>query len=572
MEGTKTWNDNNDAEEDRPESIKVNLLADGVKKDSKTVTAADGWKYSFTNLPKYAGGKEIIYTVEEEVVRDYTSTVEGYDIINEYTPGYTGLTVTKVWDDADNQDGVRPDSIEVQLYAGLFKRGDVVVLSEDNNWTYTWSNLPAKKYGFDVTYTVKEVTDLGDAYISTQDGTTNVIITNTHTPETVGIEGEKYWEDNDDQDGIRPTEITVNLLADGEVVDTKTVTAADEWKYSFTDLPKNKRVDGQTVEIVYTVQEDAVDGYETIQKDEGYDITNFHEPETIDIEGEKIWADNENQDGVRPDAIKVNLLAGDTVVKSIEVTEADNWSYKFTDLPKFDNGVEIIYTVLEDAVENYSTSYDGYSVINSYTPQKTSRTVVKVWDDLGNRDGRRPTSISVQLYADGEAYGSPVILSELTGWRYTWEDLDVKKAGKDIEYKVSEISVVDGYTTSYSEDTFVITNTRRVEPTPTPIPTPTPTPGNDSTPDPTPEITPGTTPGTPVPTPPSQQVLGARRVSGNAVLGARRGSDFAVLGKRRRPQTGDSMALILWILALAAAAGGTAVSAVKVNQTKKRNK
>jgi hypothetical protein len=50
------------------------------------------------------------------------------------------------------------------------------------------------------------------------------------------------------------------------------------------------------------------------------------------------------------------------------------------------------------------------------------------------------------------------------------------------------------------------------------------------------------------------------------VLGARRGSDFAVLGKRR------SMAMILWLIALGAAAGGTAVSVVKLSQTKKRRK
>ncbi|MFR0800882.1 MAG: hypothetical protein ACLSHX_07680 [Suilimivivens sp.] len=56
------------------------------------------------------------------------------------------------------------------------------------------------------------------------------------------------------------------------------------------------------------------------------------------------------------------------------------------------------------------------------------------------------------------------------------------------------------------------------------------------------------------------------------MLGARRGSDFAVLGKRRRPQTGDSMAMILWLIALGAAAGGTAVSVVKLNQVKKRRK
>lgn len=32
-------------------------------------------------------------------------TINGYDITNNYTPGKTSLTVTKVWDDSDDQDG-----------------------------------------------------------------------------------------------------------------------------------------------------------------------------------------------------------------------------------------------------------------------------------------------------------------------------------------------------------------------------------------------------------------------------------------------------------------------------------
>lgn len=84
ISGTKTWDDGNDRDGIRPRSITVNLLADGVEIAEKAVSAADGWSYSFTGLPKYdlSDGHEIAYTVTEDPVSGYTSTVKGYDITN----------------------------------------------------------------------------------------------------------------------------------------------------------------------------------------------------------------------------------------------------------------------------------------------------------------------------------------------------------------------------------------------------------------------------------------------------------------------------------------------------------
>ena len=56
------------------------------KVDSVEVTAEDEWKYSFTNLPKYSAGNEIVYTVSEESVTGYETTINGYDITNTHVP------------------------------------------------------------------------------------------------------------------------------------------------------------------------------------------------------------------------------------------------------------------------------------------------------------------------------------------------------------------------------------------------------------------------------------------------------------------------------------------------------
>ena len=63
MSGSKKWDDSDDQDGIRPESITVDLYANGDKVDSVTVTEEDGWKWTFEGLPKYDGGDEIEYTM-----------------------------------------------------------------------------------------------------------------------------------------------------------------------------------------------------------------------------------------------------------------------------------------------------------------------------------------------------------------------------------------------------------------------------------------------------------------------------------------------------------------------------
>ena len=94
------------------------------------------------------------------------------------------------------------------------------------------------------------------------------------------------------------------------------------------------------------------------------DIVNY--PEKTSIAGIKIWNDGNNQDGIRPESIVINLLANGEIVDTVEVTAADEWKYSFTGLAKYENGVEIVYTIEEVAVDGYETTYDGYNVINTH--------------------------------------------------------------------------------------------------------------------------------------------------------------------------------------------------------------
>ena len=380
VSGEKKWDDSNDQDGKRPAAITVDLLADGVKIQSKTVTAADGWKYSFGNLPESKGGKKIAYTVAEEPVDGYTSAVDGSNITNTHKVEKTSVSVEKKWSDASNQDGVRPSSVSVQLYANGKVSGDPVTLDAANSWKHTWSGLDRNAAGKAITYTVKEVSIPG-GYVSetSGDAASGYTITNKHTPGVTAVCGVKAWDDNDDQDGVRPKSITVNLLADGEKIQSKTVTAANGWKYSFEDLPQ------------------------------------------------------------------------------------------------FKDGKKITYTVSEQPVEGYKTTIDGTAITNTHKTEKTSVSVEKKWKDQDNKDGSRPSSVSVQLYANGVASGSPVTLDAANSWKHTWSGLDKNASGKAITYTVKETSVPHGYTSTISGDMasgFMVTNSHTPVVPPTPPVTP----------------------------------------------------------------------------------------------------
>ncbi|MFV8043215.1 Cna B-type domain-containing protein [Streptococcus pluranimalium] len=448
VSGSKIWSDNSNQDGKRPESVTINLLANGQKVDQKVVSGqGDEWAYRFDNLPKYQDGQEIIYTVTEDSVTDYTTEISGFDITNIHAPGKTSVTVSKVCDDANNQDGKRPATISLQLTADGKASGEVVILSEDNNWTYTWSDLDQKANKQDIVYAVEEaeVDGYKSKVSAIKDG--QIVVTNTYNPETTAVEVSKTWDDAENQDGKRPASLEVALVKDGQITDQKLVlTAANHWSASFNNLPKFTN----GVEIAYSVSEVTVpEGYTAsepvLTKKGSWSLTNTYSPEVTNITGQKTWDDADNQDGKRPESITVNLLADGQEVAEKTVTAEDDWKYSFEGLPKFKDRQEIVYTITEDAVANYSVTQDGYNLTNSYTPGKTSVTVSKVWDDANNQDGLRPDSIEVQLYANGEKSGDVVVLSKDNNWTYIWNELDLKADKKEIVYSVSEISDVKGY-------------------------------------------------------------------------------------------------------------------------------
>ena len=475
----KVWKDANNQDGKRPTSVTVKLLADG-QDTGKTLelNAANNWAGSFTNLDADKGGTPIKYTVVEVTVTGYTSDVtgdaaSGFTITNSYSPETVDVKATKNWDDANNQDGKRPTKITINLLAdGQKVDSKEVQAAADGTWTVEFTKLAKYKAGKKITYTVTE-----EAVAEYESTITDFTITNKYAPKAIDYKVTKVWNDANNQDGKRPESVTVQLFksvggskpvaVEGKklTLTAKDKTDANTWVASFTNLPQYEA--GK--EITYSIKEvDVPAGYEASVT--GQVVTNTHNPDTVILSGTKVWDDNNNQDGKRADKVKVQILNGDKVVQEIEVSEATGWKFESKALPKYENGTEIKYTVKEVAVKEYTstvtTDKDGkYTVTNTHAPAKTSVKGKKIWKDEENKDGIRPSSVTVKLLADGKETGQTATVSETSGWTYEFTGLDRYQEGREIAYTVEEVNVPDGYTASV--EGYNITNTHTPEkPTP----------------------------------------------------------------------------------------------------------
>jgi len=474
LEATKVWDDQDNVEGLRPESIEFQLYKNGTAEGkSVALSAGNNWKVTFSNLPdKDSNGNLISYSVKEvKVPAYYTVDKEEAEFVdgkatltNKRTPETTEVTVKKVWDDAKNQDGLRPTTITLHLLANGEKVQTSTVSGEGETWSHTFTNLPVYKNGQKIIYTVTE--DIVANYTATIDGTT---ITNTYKPGKTSLTVTKKWDDAENQDGLRPKTIKVQLYADGQKLGKEVELSEDnKWSYTFSDLDEKK--DGKTIQ--YTVKETEVpEGYtQTVEATNPGQvvISNTHTPSKTKVQVTKKWDDANNQDGIRPESITVRLYKdGAPTDQTLELSEANKWYGTFENLDVNAAGKALNYTVKEENVpEGYTLSIDDKDpahlvLTNKHEPNVTQIQVTKKWDDGDDKDGLRPKTIKVQLYADGKKAGEVVELSVDNKWTYTFTDLVEKANGKAISYTVEEVDVPEGYQVSKIDDgkgNVVLTN------------------------------------------------------------------------------------------------------------------
>ena len=467
ISGTKTWIDNENLYETRPESITINVIAENkiVAKQEVKPDAEGNWTYTFTNLPKYDENKnEIVYSISEKELGNYTYQIseKGYDIKNTIAQDST-VTVegSKTW--ITPVEDLSTLTATIELYRdGVKVEGKTTTVR--GNGTYKFENL--EKYdltdGHEYVYTVKEVKVEGYTTEQTGNNFKNTIAQDS----TVTVEGSKTW--------ITPVEdlstltATIELYRDGVKVEGKTTTVRGNGTYKFENLEKYDLTDGH--EYVYTVKEIKVEGYTTEQT--GNNFTNTISQKYINLTGTKRWLDPE---GTEHEDVIIQLQQDGNpyTVNGVtyEVTLKDGTtSFEFLNLPKYkiENGKvkEYEYTVKEiKGQTGYTVSYgdvteqnDGnlvQNITNSLEQTEINFTANKVWIDEGTTDSR--TTITVELWKNGVKTNQTKTISKgqtsckFTGLeRYT---IITDEDGEVISYTENKYEVkekdVTGYTPSY---------------------------------------------------------------------------------------------------------------------------
>lgn len=429
------------------------------------LTGGEGeWVYTFTTdsnggwLPRYdAEGRKILYTVREEPVpdgykggqgeaNDPDDASQGFTVRNEKV---TKLTVTKVWYEV-------PVEEQWEVVVLLYRYTDVepvpsiagtgVALNAGNNWTYTFADLPQyeAETGAKYTYVAREVS-VGDTPVEDlnyeithtdgerSDGTFHTVYTTTIA--NVGrtdIPVTKTWLDNHNAYGTRPDTLTLTLyrrIEGGAEVMVCKVTPhveswtkdeeTDTWTYTFADLPIADK-DGNR--YIYRVAEAVPEGYIRSDNPQGdRTLTNTLYAQ-IDIPVTKTWVDNSDGWGERPESVTIALyrqsdLTARELVHTLtlkadggfleQVWNAltgrtdDDWTYTFTDLPKYDEyGALYTYTIEETLPSGYEDLYDVAYDQGNFTVTNTRAGDLRVEKEVTGSDGQRNRDFTFTVTLD----------------------------------------------------------------------------------------------------------------------------------------------------------------------------
>ena len=487
---TNIWDDDNNRDGIRPDGVTVQLMKNGVAEgDPVVLNKANKNTYTWPKMIRIdENGDEVEYTLKVTPIADvpghtgYTQTVDkssyiadltatagGYKftVKNVHIPEKVDLKVSKVWDDNNDSDKIRPGSIKVEL-----SDGTKVELNEGNNWTYTAKDRFKYENGKEIKYKWKEV-KVPDGYtLKVNESGYVTTLVNTHIPATVDVVVNNIFDDDNNRDGIRPDGVTVQLMKNG-VAEGKPVVLsnADKDSYTWSDMP---RFSGKGEEIKYSISVEPIadvpghTGYtQTVDKEtyavelaealKGYKftVTNVHIPERVDPKVSKIWEDDDNRDGIRPESITVELSDGTRV----ELNDGNNWTYTAKNRYKYENGKEIKYSWTEVKVPdgyklNASDSGNETTLVNKHDPATVERTVVAVWIDDDNIDGIRPENLKV-----GFSDCSSVTISEKISWTVTVQGLKKYEDGKLVDYSWIAPEVPEGYSFSQTVEGTVTTLT-----------------------------------------------------------------------------------------------------------------
>ena len=236
-----------------------------------------------------SGYSAVAGQTQRQAVYTLTNTVET-----------TTISGTKTWQKPDTVEAPEVTVTLQLLLKGVSVDTMTAVANEANGWTYTFEKVPVKDpktgtaYTYQFTESVPKQADGSFAQVSSEKNITGGMDFTNRWYALKDVTIRKLWDDGNDSAGVRPASVTVRVTG-GSVDKTVTLTAAENWETTVTDLPVwQYSATGKASKIVYTVTEDAVAGYEagTVASDTDgttFTVTNTLSPATKTISGKKLW-------------------------------------------------------------------------------------------------------------------------------------------------------------------------------------------------------------------------------------------------------------------------------------------
>ncbi len=424
-------------------------------------------------------GDELIgtYTTDDQGIINFTNLVKGeYTVVETKAPeGYQlntkpinfnvgdtnelfelvvtntkedkiSVTVSKVWNDFEDKFNLRPDSINVRLYANGNSTSLVKNLNSNNNWQASFDNLNTG-----VTYTFKEeYDDINYDNSINGDVITNTLITgkfeiNKQNLAGEGLSGAKFritYDYNlnnelDDEDlliGEYVSDEQGNIIIEDLAYGT--------YFYQELEAPEGYQLDN-------TIKE-----FELSANNQSVEVVN----EIIDTELQsfyvrKEWNDNDDLYNLRADSVQIQLYLGEQAVGApITLDVSNNWEYLYTDLPIGEYRVEEI-----DVEENYAVTYNplvnGVEVENTLTLIDPNFVKVDAEDEAIKLSGA-----TFSLYIDSDNDGKINYATDQKIGEYTTNELGIAHT-PDLPYATyfyQEIKAPAGYELDDTVRSFVI--------------------------------------------------------------------------------------------------------------------
>lgn len=198
------------------------------------------------------------------------------------------------------------------------------------------------------------------------------------------------WNDNNNEAGERPESVIVELYhkTTGKVIHTVTVKQGEDWYYKWKDpwgdLEARIKDASRDDLISRNYNQDTFDEYDMTEKGDTrtYILTltlgdiDIDDPDTPLHPGDeslrvlKVWEDDNDAAGVRPDSITVDLLANGEVYDTVELSSGTNWRYTWIGL---DEKIEWQVVEREQSYYTVNVTTNGVTqvITNTYSSDIT---------------------------------------------------------------------------------------------------------------------------------------------------------------------------------------------------------